>query len=329
MSTPAPVAPAEHTDYRHEIARNRRKTFGILSIFVILIVTVAVAIDVLLGLGVWFAIVGLIVAVFLAFFAYYKSDSIALAATRAKPADGPEYRRFHNLVEGLCIAAGLPKPRLYVVDDPAPNAFATGRNPEHSAIAVTTGLLEKMNRVELEGVLAHELSHVKNYDILVSTVAVTAVGAVALMADLGLRFLWFGGRSDRRDNNDSGPLGLILVVLAFALLILAPFAAQLMQFAMSRRRELLADASGVQLTRYPPGLISALKKLQDDQSVVHHATRATAQMWIESPLERDRKAEQAQARGETTAGPKKGTWLNRAFDTHPPLEERIAALEAM
>src|SRR6478735_1914130 len=323
MSTPAPVAPAEHTDYRHEIARNLRKTFGILSIFVILIVTVAVAIDVLLGLGVWFAIVGLIVAVFLAFFAYYKSDSIALAATRAKPADGPEYRRYHNLVEGLCIAAGLPKPRLYVVDDPAPNAFATGRNPKHAAIAVTTGLLAIMNRVELEGVLAHELSHVRNYDILVSTVAVTAVGAVALMADLGLRFMWFGGRSDRRDNNDSGPLGLILVILAFALLILAPFAAQLMQFAMSRRRELLADVSGVQLTRYPPGLISALKKLQDDQAVVHHATRATAQMWIESPLERDEEAERGQG------GQKKGSWLNRAFDTHPPLSERIAALEAM
>src|SRR3954453_6073449 len=188
----------------------------------------------------------------MAFFAYFKSDSIALAATRAKPADGPEYRRYHNLVEGLCIAAGLPKPRLYVVDDPAPNAFATGRNPKHAAIAVTTGLLDKMNRVELEGVLAHELSHVKNYDILVSTVAVTAVGAVALMADLGMRFLWFGGRSGRRDNNDSGPLGLILVILAFALLILAPFAAQLMQFAMSRRRELLAVPSRVLRARSPP-----------------------------------------------------------------------------
>ena len=140
--------------------------------------------------------------------------------------------------------------------------------------------------------------------------------------------MWFGGREGRRDNNDGG-IGVILAILSLALLILAPFVAQLMQFAMSRRRELLADASGVQLTRYPPGLISALKKLQDDQSVVHHATRATAQMWIESPLERDRQAERAQARGEATGGPKKGTWLNRAFDTHPPLEERIAALEAM
>src|SRR6476660_2324874 len=306
-----------------QIARNKRRTFVMLAAFVLLIAAVAVALGIIFKAGVAIVPIAIVIAIAMAWTSYFASDRIALAASRAKPADGPEYARYHNLVEGLCIAAGLPKPRLYVVDDPAPNAFATGRNPKHAAIAVTTGLLEKMNRVELEGVLAHELSHVKNYDILVSTVAVTAVGAVALMADLGLRFMWFGGRSDRRDNNDSGPLGLILVILAFALLILAPFAAQLMQFAMSRRRELLADVSGVQLTRYPPGLISALKKLQDDQAVVHHATRATAQMWIESPLERDEEAE----RGE--GGQQKGSWLNRAFATHPPLSERIAALEAM
>jgi heat shock protein HtpX len=307
-----------------QIARNKRRTFVMLAAFVLLIAAVAVALGIIFKAGVAIVPIAIVIAIAMAWTSYFASDRIALAASRAKPADGPEYARYHNLVEGLCIAAGLPKPRLYVVDDPAPNAFATGRNPKHAAIAVTTGLLAVMNRVELEGVLAHELSHVRNYDILVSTVAVTAVGAVALMADLGLRFMWFGGRSDRRDNNDSGPLGLILVILAFALLILAPFAAQLMQFAMSRRRELLADVSGVQLTRYPPGLISALKKLQDDQAVVHHATRATAQMWIESPLERDEEAE----RGESAAA-KKGSWLNRAFDTHPPLSERIAALEAM
>ncbi len=301
-----------------QIARNKRRTFVMLAAFVLLIALVAIALGILFQAGVAIVPIAIVIAIALAWTSYFYSDKVALAASRAKPADGPEYRRYHNLVEGLCIAAGLPKPRLYVVDDPAPNAFATGRNPKHAALAVTTGLLEKMNRVELEGVLAHELSHVKNYDILVSTVAVTAVGAVALMADLGLRFMWFGGRSGRRDNNDSGPIGLILVILAFALLILAPFAAQLMQFAMSRRRELLADASGVQLTRYPPGLISALEKLQDDQAVVHHATRATAQMWIESPLDRDQDQEG-----------KKGSWLNRAFDTHPPLAERIAALKAM
>ena len=305
-----------------QIARNKRRTFVMLAAFVLLIAAVAVALGVIFRAGVAIVPIAIVIAIAMAWTSYFASDKIALAASRAKPADGPEYARYHNLVEGLCIAAGLPKPRLYVVDDPAPNAFATGRNPEHAALAVTTGLLAIMNRVELEGVLAHELSHVRNYDILVSTIAVTAVGAIALMADLGMRFMWFGGRSDRRDNNDSGGLGLILVILSFALLILAPFAAQLMQFAMSRRRELLADVSGVQLTRYPPGLISALKKLQGDKAVVHHATRATAQLWIESPLERDEKIE---ADGTKS----KGSWLNRKFDTHPPLADRIAALEAM
>ena len=305
-----------------QIARNKRRTFVMLAAFVLLIAAVAVAIGVIFRAGMAIVPIAIVIAIAMAWTSYFASDKIALAASRAKPADGPEYARYHNLVEGLCIAAGLPKPRLYVVDDPAPNAFATGRNPEHAALAVTTGLLEIMNRVELEGVLAHELSHVRNYDILVSTIAVTAVGAIALMADLGMRFMWFGGRSDRRDNNDSGGLGMILVILSFALLILAPFAAQLMQFAMSRRRELLADVSGVQLTRYPPGLISALKKLQGDKAVVHYATRATAQLWIESPLERDEKIE---ADGTKS----KGSWLNRKFDTHPPLADRIAALEAM
>lgn len=304
-----------------QIAKNKRRTFVLLFIFVALIAAAALAFNYLLGFGAIGVAVAIVFAVAMASGSYYYSDRVALAASRAKPAEGPEYQRYHNLVEGLCIAAGLPKPRLYVVDDPAPNAFATGRNPKHAALAVTTGLLEKMNRVELEGVIAHELSHVKNYDILVTTVAVTAVGAIALLSDLGLRFMWFGGGSDRRDRADSGGLGIILVILAFALLVLAPFIALLMQFAVSRRRELLADASGVQLTRYPPGLISALEKLKDDQAVVHHATRATAQMWIESPLDR--------GKGDGDGDGSKGSWLNRAFDTHPPLDERIRVLKEM
>jgi heat shock protein HtpX len=287
----------------------------LLAAFVILIAAVALAFNLLLGFGYIGVAIAIVIAVAMAWGSYFYSDKIALAASRARPADGPEYARYRNLVEGLCIAAGLPVPKLYVVDDPAPNAFATGRNPKHAAVAVTTGLLEKMNRVELEGVLAHELSHVKNYDILVTTIAVTAVGAIALLSDIGLRFMFWGGRSDRRDGNDSGPLGAVIAIAALALLILAPFAAQLMQFAMSRRREYQADASGVQLTRYPPGLIAALEKLRDDQAVVHHATRATAQMWIEQPLDREEG--------------KKGSWLNRAFDTHPPLEDRIKVLKGM
>ncbi len=256
------------------------------------------------------------IALALAWGSYYNSDKIAIAASRAKPADETEYRRYHNLVEGLCIAAGLPKPKLYVVNDPAPNAFATGRNPKHAALAVTTGLLEVMNRVELEGVLAHELSHVKNYDILVTTIAVTAVGTIALISDIGLRFAFWGSLSGRRDNNgDSGPLGAVIAIASLAVLMLAPFAGYLMQMAMSRNREYLADASGVQLTRYPPGLISALEKLRDDHAVVHNATKATAQMWIEQPLETDEK--------------KQGSKFNKLFDTHPPLEDRIARLQEM
>ncbi len=309
-----------------QIAKNKRRTFVLLFFFVALIALAALAFNFLLGFGAVGVAFAIVFAIAMAWGSYFYSDRVALAASRAKPADGPEYQRYHNLVEGLCIAAGLPKPRLYVVDDPAPNAFATGRNPKHAALAVTTGLLEMMNRVELEGVIAHELSHVKNYDILVSTVAVTAVGAIALLSDLGLRFMWFGGRGDRRDSADSGGLGIILVILAFALLILAPFIALLMQFAMSRRRELLADASGVQLTRYPPGLVSALEKLKNDKAVVHHATRATAQMWIESPLERG-SGEGSEDRDGGTS--KKGSWLNRAFDTHPPLDERIKILKEM
>ena len=299
-----------------QIARNKRRTFVILTAFVGLIALVALALTVLLSAGWVGVVVAVVIAGGMAFFSYFQSDKIALAASRAKPADETEYQRYHNLVEGLCIAAGLPKPRLYVVDDPAPNAFSTGRNPEHAAVAVTTGLLEKMNRVELEGVLAHELSHIKNYDILVTTVAVVAVGAIALIADIGLRFAFWGGMRDRRDSNDSSGIGAIIALLALALIVLAPFAAYLMQFAMSRNREYLADASGVQLTRYPPGLISALEKLRDDQAVVHYATKATAQMWIEQPLET------AQDKGERRK-------FDHLFDTHPPLEDRIARLKEM
>ncbi|HEY5077889.1 MAG TPA: M48 family metallopeptidase, partial [Acidimicrobiia bacterium] len=233
----------------------------------------------------------------------------------AQPADPVKYARYHNLVEGLCIASGLPKPRLYIVDDPAPNAFSTGRNPKHAAIAVTTGLLEKMNRVELEGVLAHELSHIRNYDVLVMTLAVTMVGIIALLSDFFLRIMfWTGGRGGRDDNNNN-PLGIVFAILGFVLLIFAPIIAALMQMAVSRKREYLADASGVQLTRYPPGLISALEKLKDDHTATHFASKATAHLWIEEPLDKESN------KGETK-------W-NHLFDTHPPIDDRIHALEQM
>jgi heat shock protein HtpX len=271
----------------------------------------------LLGYGLLALIVALAFAGIASFAAYWKSDAVALAISHARPADPVQYARLHNVVEGLCIAAGLPKPRVYVIDDPAPNAFATGRNPRHAAVAATTGLLDTMNRIELEGVLAHELSHVKNYDILVSTLAVTLVGVVALISDWSLRFLWWGGpRHDDDSSEGGGGLGAPVALIGFALLILTPIVAQLMQLAVSRRRESLADVSGVALTRYPPGLISALEKLKADSTVVHSSSRATAHLWIESPLARD-----------SSEG--RLSWVNRLFDTHPPLDERIRALKEL
>ena len=283
----------------------------------LVVLAVAWAFHLVVGYGPVGLVVAVAVAVAMSAGAYWKSDAIALAMSHARPADPVAHARLHNIVEGLCIAAGLPKPRLYVVEDAAPNAFATGRNPRHAAVAVTSGLLEKLDRIELEGVLAHELAHIKNYDILVSTLAVTMVAVVALLADWSLRFLWWGGPRHRDDSRSGGGgPAAVMALLGFAMLALAPIAAKLMQFAVSRRREALADVSGVALTRYPPGLISALEKLRDDQTVVHSASRATAHLWIEGPVARR---------------PEEGrlAWLGRMFDTHPPLEERIEALREL
>ena len=280
--------------------------------FALVVAAVVLAFNFLLGFGAVGVILAFGLAGTSAFLAYWTSDKVALSVSRAQPADPEEYARLHNLVEGLCIASGLPKPRVYVVDDPAPNAFATGRNPRHAAIAVTTGLLEKLNRVELEGVLAHELSHVKNYDILVSTLAVTMVGMVALLANFGVRFLWWGGGRGRR----GGSAGGLLAIVSLALLVLAPIIAAAMKATISRRRESLADVSGVEMTRYPPGLIAALEKLRDDRTVVQSGSTATAHLWIEAPIPRA-----------SQEGPM--SRLGRMFDTHPPLEERIAALQEL
>jgi heat shock protein HtpX len=296
-----------------QIASNKRRSAALIFGFVLLVILVGVVIGQLIGGGPMASIVALVIAAVMAFTSYWKSDSIALAVSRAVPADPETYQRLHNLVEGLCIASGLPKPKVYVINDPAPNAFATGRNPQHAAIAVTTGLLEKMNRVELEGVVAHELSHIRNYDILVSTIAVTLVGSIALMTDLAIRMMWWnGGRTSREGDrsNSSNPLALV----GFILLILAPIIAKAMQAAVSRKRETLADVSACQMTRYPPGLISALEKLRADQTATHSASMATAHMWIEQPLS-----------GVSDGG--KLSFFHRMFNTHPPLDDRIALLK--
>jgi heat shock protein HtpX len=315
------LAPSLSSPVYDQVTSNKRRSWLLVAGFALFVVVVAVAFSYLIQAGPVGVAIALVVAIAINVGAYWKSDAVALRISRAKPASQESYPRYHNIVEGLCIASGLPKPRLYVIDDPAPNAFATGRNPRNAAVAVTTGLLDKMNRMELEGVLAHELSHVKNYDILVSTLAVTMVGMVALLADIGIRMLWWGGGRransdfDRNRGGNGGPQA-ILAIAGFALLILAPIIARVMQLAVSRRRETLADVSGVEMTRYPPGLISALEKLRDDSTVVHAHSHATAHLWIEEP------AAQSPEEGRMSR-------INRLFQTHPPIDERIALLREM
>ncbi|MDG1187308.1 MAG: M48 family metallopeptidase [Ilumatobacter sp.] len=297
------------------IRSNKRRSLGLVAGFMVVIVLVGAAIGFVVGNGVLFTFIALVFSGAVAFASYWKADKIALRMSRARPASAVEYQRLHNLVDGLCIAAGLPKPGVHVIEDPAPNAFATGRNPEHAAIAVTTGLLEKLNRVELEGVVAHELGHIKNYDILVSTLAVTMVGTVALLADSAIRLMWWnGGRVARHgdQNNRNNPIAYI----GFALLVVSPLIAKAMQAAISRRRETLADVTACQLTRFPPGLISALEKLQEDTTVTHSASTATAHLWIEQPMS-----------GVGDEGKLRA--VHHLFNTHPPLDERIALLREL
>jgi heat shock protein HtpX len=304
---------AKRQDLVTQIRGNKERTVFLMAGFAILIVGAVIAFDLIFRFGPAFIVIAFILAMALVWGSYFYSDRVAIAAARAREADPTEYKQLHDIIEELCIGVGLPKPRVYIVDDPSPNAFATGRNPKHSAVAVTSGLLQIMNRTELEGVLAHELSHVHNYDILISTIAVTLVGFLALLADFGLRLLLFGGLGGRDGDGDSGEAGIIILGFALVFLVVAPIAAKLMQFAVSRRREALADVSGVNITRNPQGLISALEKLKENPSVVQHAPAATAHMWIESPLDKGAK----DAHG----------WFNRLFETHPPLDDRIAALQ--
>jgi heat shock protein HtpX len=241
---------------------------------------------------------------------YYNSDKLALAVNGAKAADPTEFRQLHNIVEEVAIAAGTPKPSVYVIDADAPNAFATGRNPSHASIAVTRGLLQIMNREELQGVIAHELSHVRNYDILVMTIVAIIGGLLVLFRDVFLRWGLFGG-GRRRDSRGGGQLGLILVVAAIALAIISPLLIALIRAAISRQREYLADASGALIVRNPFGLSSALKKLGTYEGKLRTASAATAHMFIANPFGKDR-----------------GTSMN-LFASHPPIEERIQRLEQL
>lgn len=249
----------------------------------------------------------LIMAGFMNLISYYYSDKIVLGISGAKPVDEKNNKELYRLVENLCIAAGLPKPKIYIIEDSATNAFATGRDPKHAAICFTTGILQKLNKQELEGVTAHELSHVGNRDTLLMAVVSVLVGTIALLSDFFMRSMWYGGRD--RDNKGSS----VMVIIAIIAAILAPIVATLIQLAVSRRREFLADASGVLLTRYPEGLASALQKISADREPLEAANRGTAHLYIVNPL----KGNEAKA------------WLASLFNTHPPIEARIKALREM
>lgn len=291
-----------------QISANKRNSFLIIFIFVLFVLALGYVFGEVTEFGPFGIVIAAVVAFAMSFSGYYYSDKIVLTMSHAKTAEGPEFLHLNNVVEGLAIAAGIPKPKVYVIEDTAPNAFATGRDPEHAAVAVTTGILEKLNREELEGVIAHELSHIKNFDIRLMSIVVVLVGIIALLSDWMIRSFWWGGR--RRDNRDSG-FGGALAIVGLVLAILSPIIAKLMQLALSRHREYLADASGAMLSRYPPGLASALKKLAEDKEPLEVANKATAHLYIVNPLK------------------EWGGRLNSLFDTHPPLDERIKRLEEM
>ncbi len=296
-----------------QIARNKWKSFFLVLFFIALIFSLTWLFEEVTGWGKGGLAVAVFISLAMAAGGYFGSDKIVLAISRARPATKEEYPYLYNVVEGLAIAGGIPAPRCYVIEDTAPNAFATGRNPQHSVICVTTGLLQKMDRVELEGVISHEMSHIKNYDILLQTLVVVMVGVIALLSDWILRsFFWGGGRRrGSREKGGAGGAGAILIVVGLVMAALSPLIAQLVQLAISRKREFLADASGAMLTRYPAGLASALRKIAADTEPLEAANKATAHLYIVNPLK--------DAKGV----------VNKLFSTHPPIEERIAALEKM
>jgi len=288
---------------------NTRKTWFLIFVFLILIISLGWLFSYLLDS---YAI--LAIAVFLSFLmsfgSYWYSDKLVLNMSKALQVEKKDYPELYRSVENLSITAGLPMPRIYVADEAQPNAFATGRDPKHSVIVVTKGLLEKLDRTELEGVLAHELAHIGNKDVLLGTVIVILVGVVAMLSNLFLRVSFWGGGKKR---NSSGSAGLIMLFLGIAAAILTPIAATLIRLAVSRKREYLADATGALLTRYPEGLARALEKISNDKTSLKTANNSTSHLYISSPFK----------------GIKAENWLTKMYMTHPPIEERIKILREM
>lgn len=289
-----------------EIAANRRRSFVLIFLFVVFLLFLGWVFGAAYGSGEVGMAVAFLIALFVSLITFSCGDKMVLGISRARPVDPRQNPYLANVVEGLAIAAGIPAPKAYIIRDSAPNAFATGKGPEHSSVAVTTGLLEKLNRLELEGVIAHELSHVKNYDIRYATLVAILVGTVALLSDWMRRSFFFRGRRKK-----GGAGGGMIVIIALVLAILAPLIAQLIRLALSRQREYLADADGALLTRYPEGLASALEKISKDTDPLEVANKATAHLYIVNPL--------LEHRGK----------LNTLFSTHPPVEERVKRLRAM
>jgi len=293
-----------------QVDRNKIRSTIIMVFFVVFITIVAWILARALGFGLQVVGWALIFSGFLSFASYWWSDKIILTISRARPADRKRDFQFFTVAENLALADNIPKPKLYVIDDTSPNAFATGRDVNHAVVCATTGLLAKLDRTELEGVVAHEMSHIKNYDTRLMSIVTILAGVIVLLADWFLRGSMFRGRT--RDDN-SGNLGAIFFLLGLILSLLSPLIAQLIQLAISRRRELLADASAVMLTRQPDGLIRALEKISADPKSLTEANKATAHLFIVNPFK----------------GAQAKSWLNNLFNTHPPMEERIKLLKEM
>lgn len=298
----------------NQIAYNKTRTYLTIFVFVLLVA------GFFFLLGRYFEspaaangyfILGFMFATFSSIGSYFYADKIVLFTMGARPADKKNYFDYYTVTENLSIAAGLPMPKLYVIDDPSPNAFATGRDPKHAVVGATTGLLQKLDRAELEGVIAHELSHVKNYDILLSTIVAVLVGTIALVSDWMMRSFWWGGFNRDEDRRDRNPIVFLFVIIA---LILGPIIATLIQLAISRRREFLADASGALLTRYPEGLARALEKISADPVPMRHAASSTAHLFISNPFKK---------------GQRGLSVIATLFSTHPPVQERIKVLRSM
>jgi heat shock protein HtpX len=305
------------------IAKNKRESWILIFSFLVVISLIGYVFSqyfqnpAILYIAVFFSL-------FSALFSYYFSDSVTLAVSKAQEVDRNANRELYNIVENLCITAGIPTPKIYIINDPAPNAFATGRDPKHAVICYTSGILARLNETELEGVTAHELSHIGNYDIRVMTLVVVLVGTLTMLANIFLRSSIFGGTSQIR-YKDRSNLTLIFAIIGILLAIVSPIIAVLIKMAVSRQREYLADASGALLTRYPEGLASALEKISSDPRPLVEANNATAHLFIVNPFHQDRE----QTSDEQKAAHGGRSWFAGLFNTHPPIEDRVKRLREM